>query len=71
MADYFYRICGGRISREQAHRETLIIMSMSTGGFLKLLGSTEPNSTEWAEDVYRIFMQGAGITEAVTGTEED
>ena len=69
VADYFYSICAGSISREQAHREALILMSMSVGGFLKLLGSTEPDSAEWAEDVYRIFMRGAGITDAVIGVE--
>ena len=59
IADYLRKLSGGRLSEDQARREALILMSMAIGGFLKLLGSSEPDDPAWSSDVCRIFIDGA------------
>ncbi|PSO12897.1 TetR family transcriptional regulator [Sphingobium sp. AEW010] len=57
VADYLLQI-GAAATKEEATRRGLILQSMSVGGFLKLIGSEEPNSQSWEDDVLALFLGG-------------
>jgi AcrR family transcriptional regulator len=64
LALYLQNILPGSISYEHAMRHAKLFMTMTTGGFLKLLGSPEADTFEWADDAASLFLAGAGIASA-------
>jgi len=58
MAEYLHQASQERISRDQARRQALILLCMAVGGFLKLLGATEPDAAEWSRDACGLFLHG-------------
>lgn len=64
LALYFQHVAPFPISSAKAMRQAKLFMTMTTGGLLKLLGSPEADTFEWADDAAGLFLASIGIASA-------